>query len=499
MAEQETYQPSRNGNSYSMNKRRRFQQLAANRLGVIDMNGNMTYKVRNDDLEWLDRYYEGTQYDHLVDWDEGNESPEYVSIRKRKPRIIFPFAKILSSRVASKLVGHTTFPSLTIVDDPDSTEFIKVLLEVSNFKSRILEPIRRTLNTGSCFLRFFISGTSLKMEWYLSKYCYPKFDINGDLSEIEIKYIYTDENDKNPDGSCKKKWFKLYLSTSVEIEYNNPEYKPGVVPEFEEVDRVEHNLGFVQGEWLRTSEEKFEDDGESLIEDSIDFIDSLNYSLSQTDQAVAYNQDPQVLINKMDEEEIDELIRSSSKAWNLGREGEAKFLEAGLKGVETAGVVRDKMKLSVSDATRVVFLDPEKIVGNAQSAKAMEVLHGPFVDLINELRPIFQKSIVSLVTKMAVAVLTVKQRGFDSPVIIPDGFQPKSLAISATWPAIFPLTTEDLTSLVGLATKVTTANIFSREWAARWLAKNKEFGIEDIELELQKVASQPVINPFGGF
>lgn len=478
----------------------RFQQLAANNLGVV-YEGQVATRalVRNEQIDLYDKYYDCDQYEHLEPWDQACCADDYVAIRKRKPRINYAFAKMLSSRIASKLVGHTNYPSLTVSDDPDTTEFIKVLQAASRLQPRMMEPMKRLVVAGSVFVRFQIIGPVIKVEWYNSKYCYPKFDESGDLQEIEIRYVFEDENDLDSKGCPKKKWFQMQLGKMSDVLFDNPPYQPAVKPNFTVASQVDHELGFVQGEWFRTTEEKFSSDGYSMIADIMDFIDEINYNLSQSSQAISYNQDPQLVINSMDEEEMGELIKSATKAWNLGRDGKAQFLESDLGGVKTAGEYRDKIRLGIQDIARVVLLDPEKMVTHAQSGKAMEVLHGPFVELLNELRPMVEHGLIALVTKMALTILILESRGIDTPVTIPAGYAPKSLDITADWPAIFPMTTSDMKELVAVVTAATGGNVLSREWGTRFLAKIKEFGVENPEEEIAKIAAQPVLNPFGGF
>jgi len=126
----------------------------------------------------------------------------------------------------------------------------------------------------------------------------------------------------------------------------------------------------------------------------------------------------------------------------------------------------------------------------------MEVMHGPLVELINELRPIIEPSINALLLKVSITMLTLSQRGVAVPVVIPDGYVPQSLNLSYHWPPIFPLTIDDLKSMSGMCVQLAGASIFSRETMTRYLAPH--FEIENVEEEIAKVAAQPILNPFGG-
>jgi hypothetical protein len=478
----------------------RSEKRTQNNLGIVPygLSKDAERKFRAPILEVLDSYYEGRQYDHLPDWEqcEGSDG-SFFPARKRKPMIQQPFAKIFCERVTAKLVGDEVFPSFHITDQADDTELFKAVAKSAKLQWRILEPTRRLLASGSVFVRFFLSGGQIKIEHYLGKYCYPTFNDQGDLDSLTIKYVYEDKADKDSHGDPKQKWFRMDLSTVDEILFDNPEYKKDQEPEFNEVSRVEHGMGFVQGEWFRTMELKDTPDGPSLIHGALTFIDEMNYSLTQSSQAIGYNQDPQLILRKMDEDEVSTMIRSSSKAWNLGREGEAEFLESNLSGVERALEMRDKVRTALQDTCRVVLLDPEKVVASAQSGKAMEVLHGPMVELINELRPMIEDRIKSLLTKMVVSCLIANKAGIDIPITIPPGYVPQSLDLEITWPPVFQQTITDLRDKVLMVLSATNASLISRETGTRFLAK--DFNIEDVEAEIAKVAAQPVLNPFGAF
>ena len=475
----------------------RSERKAQRNLGVIALGlGNSFKQYRNAELERFDAYYENRQYANLVPWDQNKDAfDQHIPVRRRAPRLRVAFAKTLSQRVTSKLIGPGSFPTFKVEESPDDQAFLKAVIREAKLEAKILEPIRRCVNAGSVFVRFYLTGGAMQVEHFNSKVCYPTRTESGELESVSIKYVFEDKDDLDTNGSPKKKWYRLDLGTDSEILYDNPEFEEGKEPEFQEVERMDHGLGFVQGEWIRTSYDS--EDGYGLVADITDFIDELCYSLSQSSQAVSYNQDPQLTVNSLSEEETETLIRSAAKIWNLGREGKAGFIESNMNGVQRALELRDKVRLNIQDISRVVLLDPEKIVGNAQSAKAMEILHGPLVDLVNELRSPIGDSLKSLVLKMALAMLIADRNGIDVPVVIPAGYAPQSLNIELDWNPIFQQTMEDLDRKVGVAVKASSANIISRKTMTRWLAK--DFGIEDVDAEILEIADQPIINPFGAF
>lgn len=490
--------PRTNNGEGGMSRLKRFAQ---NNLGVkfmgSDQGGTKIY--RKEDLNKFDSYFENCQYDDKQDWESAVKSETYVPIRDRKPRIIYNVAKVLSNKITGKLCGQKTFPKFVVEEDPDDTDFFKTVIKATNMRRNLLEPIRRTLVAGSCFVRFFLVNGQPEMEYALSKYCYPKFDALGELEQIEVKYIYEDWDDLSSNGEPKLKWYRLLMDKVSDVLFDNPEYHPGSLnPDFKEVERNDHGLGWVQGEWFATAKNKFDPDGPSIVEDILGFIDDLNYSLSQTSQAVGYNQEPQLGVNGIDEEELDTLIRSSQKAWNLGREGKAAFIESNMAGVKEARETRTDNRMRMLEVVRIVILDPEKIAGSAQSGKAMELLNEPLVELIDELRTVFEPKLIALLLKMSLTMLVLNARGEDTALVTPEGYVPKSMDITVQWPAIFPPTLEDIAKMCGAAVQAATGNLISRETLTRWLAPI--FGVENVEEELQKIATQPPPpNPFGGF
>lgn len=478
-------------------RKSRAQQYRENNLGVISVSKSLEDSVvRSKKLAELDRYYENKQYDKLLPWETKSTIFNRIGLRDKKPKIVYPFAQTLTSRVASKLVGERVFPSFTIVESPDDQQLFAAVVRESNLQAFLTEPMRKLLALGSMFVRFYLTEGSYKLEWYNPKYCYPTFGDDGDLESVEVKYIYEDPSQKDNQGNYKRLWFKMLLNRTEEVIFDNPEYKENVEPDFEEVDRVEHGMGFVQGEWFKTSVTK-EIDGPSLYSEILGFIDEFCYNLSQSSKAVQYNQDPQLTIRGMQKEELEDLIRSSETTWSLGREGEASFLETNLNGVQIAADLRTRVKQDIQEITRVLMLDPEKIVGSAQSAKAMEVLYGPMKDLIDELRPVVGASLKRLTLKLGAATMLSHAKGMAVPFNIPPGYQVKSIDLKVKWPAIFPLTIEDLQKLANVVSVFSSSKVVSRRTLLAYVAEH--FNIENIDVELEQINAEPVINPFGGF
>lgn len=480
----------------------RLRRQAMNTLGTI-MTDDMSHaKVWRDDvLDLYDRYYESSQYDDLQDWEDAvsANTDDYVEIRKRKPRIIYNLPKVLVDKVSSKLIGSSTFPQFVIEDDEEDTIFLRTVQKASKFRRSMIDPIKHLLISGAVFVRYYMINGVTKIEYAKSKYCYPVFDATGELEQVEIKYVYEDQNDRSKSNTPKQKWYRIVLTKTADILFDNPEYRPGVTPDFKEVARQVHNLGWVQGEWFVTHTDKFDYDGCSLFGDIIGFIDELNYSLSQSSQAIGYNQEPQLVMQGLSEGDIDNLIKSSMKAWNLPRDAEAKYLETSLEGVKQATETRDRMRNMALDVVRVILQDPEKFKGQAQSGEAMKQLYAPLIELVDELRAAIEPNLTNLLIKIAMTMLKFVAMGEEAGIQVPDGYIPQSMDITTQWPPIFPPTIQDMHLMAQTCQTLSMANIISRESLTRWMAQVIP-NIDNVEEELKKIESQPPPpSPFGDF
>jgi hypothetical protein len=474
-------------------------QISEQAAPQIGRGGDGKIKMcRRSYLHVLNSYYDDVYYDGMLDWKEAAAEEEPPSIYKRKPYLRYNLLKLFSSRVSAKLFGADVWPDLNIEDDPNSEMYYKTIIKESMLQSALLSGGKRLPLNGSMLVRFYIASNTFVVESFNANYCYPSFGPAKELLEVEIRYVYVDEQSFDKDGNPIRRWYRAILGQQADVLFDAPEYKPDVEPVFTPVQVVEHGLGFVQAEWFKTDDVPNYIDGPSLMGDVVPFLDPINYSLTLSQESTDYNTAPQLGVKGVDEDDVEALKRSNSKAWTLGKNGEAQFIESDMGGVEMSMSMRDKNKTFAQDLTRVTLLDPEKIVGSAQSGKAMEILHGPLVELISELRPQAQKHIKSITIKMAAANLIWFQQSGAAPVLVPQGWFPSTTDFSLNWPPVFPLTTQDKQQLVSLVVAAVNGNVISRRTGVKNLAPY--FGVEDVEAELQEIVSQPQLSaPFGAF
>lgn len=498
-----------NGRQYILGSGKRFfglsrsEKRAVQNLGINQNTGVQKRHYRSAVLNKVDQYLNNTQYNHLAEWDDSLQGSDgqHIKLKNRKPKIIFPFAKIFQDRISSKLAGHSTFPKFNIEEDEETNYFVNnVIIPNTFFKAKMQSLAKDLALRTSAFMRFKIVEGRVELIKYNTNFCYPIFDAQNELESVEVKYIFDTDEINEATGKTIKKWFKAEFTKNADIIYDNPEYNEGEEPIFQVDEQVDHGLGFVQGEWFRFGDDIHGVDGEDdpIIYQMCEFIDCLNYNLSLSDQATNYGTEPQLAITGLDSEDAENLIKSASKTWLLGREGQANFLETSNTGVNTAMLQRDNYLKLFQHVARIVLLDPEKMAANAQSGKAMEVMHAPMVELINEMRPWLEKGMKKLLQKITSVIVFLNNSGFETDYLTPPNWFPQSLNFKCSWPPIFELTTQDKQQIVSLGIQVANANIVSRDTILRWVqAQGVDFGVEDFEFEMQKVNSQQQFNTFG--
>ena len=102
-----------------------------------------------------------------------------------------------------------------------------------------------------------------------------------------------------------------------------------------------------------------------------------------------------------------------------------------------------------------------------------------------------------MLQKISTTAILLNLQGFETQFLMPKGWQPQSLNIKSIWPPIFELTTQDKQQIVSIGLQAASGNVISRDTALRWIqSQGVDFGVDDYELEVQKVNTQQKFNTF---
>ena len=450
-------------------------------------------EYRSKELKDIENQLNGNQFNKKMDWFEAEKyrGSQFVGIQDRKPYLRYDLLKIHIQRIISKLYGHGRFPKFKVEDRPEAEESILELITKAQLQTQLIRISYDLFAMGSAFLRVRVMDGQLIFNQYSPNQCWPQMDRVGDLESIIIMFVYKDEFDLNPNtGEPQKKWHCVALGRDKDIQFDSPDYEPGKPPEFEILDEAEHNLGFVQGHWFVSGDVGMGVDGPSLVESIIGIGESITYNLCQSDRATEYGADPQTVFSGMGPEDLDVLAKSKDKAWSLGREGSAQFLEISGAGLAQSEQTEMRLQRKAQEATRAIEHEPEKIVGSAQSGRAMEILYGPLVDLVEELRPVVGDQMKKFVKTMALLIERFPVRNIQVQELTEEDID----KISLQWGKIFPPTLNDISMATSSLSSAIQSGLLSKETAIAKLAPY--YDIEDVAEEIDKISKQPVDNPY---
>jgi hypothetical protein len=278
-----------------------------------------------------------------------------------------------------------------------------------------------------------------------------------------------------------------------------------------------HGLGFFPGAWIQNHVDQQNMDGDADCEGAWQLADTIDRLTSQGVWGSLLNLDPTAVL-KYDLAKVDAMggvKKGSDNALHVGENGDAKYMEMEGTGIEAALKLTAKMEAAYTDLTGYVFLDPATLSGAAQSAKALEYLHQPMLDVADGLRTQYGRAAVKLLDVVRRIGLAVQAA---APIPMPDApdggrrvgvlsfnLPPRtveqdgetteelqrfgdSIHISLVWPKYFQPTPTDEQVEIGNANTARTGGLVQRRTAVKAVASI--FGVEDIDSEVAAIEDE---------
>lgn len=396
---------------------------------------------RFKELDRLERYYRGTQYDNchdLVEWD--NDS---VPMRSRKPCIIYPLPRGAVDQVVRFALGEGRFPRIRaevtepeeefapqMALDEDSAESLgsslEDLIRVSRFKSAARTSMRAGLRARTSVLTMGVRGGRFVFEHPSAKDCIPTFR-DGDPSQPVESLIWSYQYDAiEPDETghpkCVRYAFRRDYDAASITQYAPAKVEPGRDIKWSVESVTAHGLGECPIIWTRNMCEDTgtEIDGVSLYDGLLDEFDALNRSLSQRHRGLEVLGVPQPYeTNVQDGDGPGQAGRtaavrpSESRAptgpagysklrqrggnparktgaqhmWSYEGGAELGLLETTGKAFEVASKHVDDIRGRLLEAMTVIIVDHMQVAGKGDmSAKALSLMYAPMLALVDELR-----------------------------------------------------------------------------------------------------------------
>jgi hypothetical protein len=269
---------------------------------------------RQRELESLERFAQGTQYDGRPSWWDGN-----VPLWERAPCIVYLQTKSAIQSNTDLVLGEARFPVVTSnpgeddsqadgLDPEDSRDVDRAIRELCDrvrFRSVSRQVLEHGQQAKSAAGIFGTREGHPFIEVVRSRWCEPKFDVRRRVTELEIRYPYI-KWEKQLDGKWKLSCllYRRVLTADSDTTYlpipaPNDGREPLASAWVEDKTRtVQHKLGFCPVVWYAHMREcsTVEDyDGEAIHQHVTDEIQGLDFALSQKHRAALFCGDPQVV------------------------------------------------------------------------------------------------------------------------------------------------------------------------------------------------------------
>ena len=277
------------------------------------------------ELEQLDKYVRGTQYEGRKDWfDDASEVPLF----ERKPCVIYPITKSAIGSHTSFILGEGRWPTLTSATNEDDQEideewglnkddsdivdrFVNVVLvKYAQLQEVSTEFLGDAMGMRSAAAVLSIRKGRICVETMRASWCTPTLDELGECTKLVIRYPFIEDYFDD----YKRQWTKRCLIYRREIDaVSDTVWKPAVAldsgkePEWtiDTEKSKEHGLGFCPVIWypfMRAATTDNVVDGVAIHESQLQEIDGLNIALSQKQRAAVSAGDPQLVEIGADED-----------------------------------------------------------------------------------------------------------------------------------------------------------------------------------------------------
>lgn len=399
------------------------------------------------ELDNLERYVDGTQYDHRkYGWFN-----DAVPLWDRRPAIVYPIAQRAIRSHVDMVLGEGRWPHLTThpgEDEEENGDDFGLDKESSQTVDRLVLCIAKQAKIRAVADALLSSGLrartavavccvrdgKITVDAIPAKWCTPTFDDSGAVTSVEIRYPYVEEfrDAKMGKWMARCMLYRRTIDAQRDVTYwPAPAAETGAEPDsWAPQTVIEHNLGFCPVVWYKHMagcEQAGKIDGEALHEKLLDEIDALNLEFSQSHKAALQAGDPQLIETGVSEGDKkapkgppslwQQGDPAENRRWQTGTVGGYGLASATKKGpgvlwtyenertkVEYLTLPADALTAIQTDADRLLALlreamafvetDPEhsKIGGGELSGKALEWLHQRQVDRDNKEREDFAEN-----------------------------------------------------------------------------------------------------------
>lgn len=504
-------------------------------------------------LARYDAHFEAEQYAHqkLDWWGRNADIAETISplvnvppgfqmienkeckVRDKRPTAPMNSARAITKRYTQLLLSRSRRPRVQLPADPDSEAFLSAVFTQSKFWQVLKIARNKGGACGSVAMtvhlrdgRFVYEAHSAKdvtMVWKDRRTWTPCGMMIAFRYDVEVVQ-------RDSKGQYLRTINVPYLYRRVITEVDDTVFVPvqaDVYPlrwDPEPSLSVTHGLNIFPGIWIQNQANTDDMDGEPDSEGAWQMFDTIDRLNAQSNKALLHNQDPTVVL-KYDSKEVaagGPVITGSDHTLNVGKSGDAKLMEMEAGGIEQSGKFSDRLEEGIQRVTGMRFPTAEKMSGSAQSARAMEFLMEPTLEVTDDLREQYGDAVRSLADitlqvarkfQNATGLTTVEGRpiqfAFDLPAkrvpITQGGDQVRDAAgeemyasepqkvgpggpIEIKWGDYFPLTEGDKQQKIANAVAANVGGAIDVETMVADIAPL--FGVDDLQTMVRNVKAE---------
>jgi len=446
------------------------------------------YPERTRRLDTLTRVLEGRLYDVLPYefHEERGAGGEYIPLRRRRPAIRYPLAKIVVDDSLSLVFGEGHFPTLECSDARNRAVLADIVRESALNQAMLEAALRGSVGSVAVLLR--VLGGRVFFRVLPSLYLTPVWQPEAPDQLARVTECYKVPGRMLVDQGYEIEepadefWFQRVWDDAAETWFVPTPVSDGLPSEIDAARSVQHGLGFVPIVWIKNLPGGDDIDGACTFRAAVETGIEIDYQLSQAGRGLKYSSDPTLLIREPAGVD-NEMVRGAGNALVVSEKGDAKLLEIG--GTAASAVI---------DYVRFLReLALEGVHGNRasadrlnapQSGRALELMNQGLIWLADNLRVSYGGALLQL-AQMVVRVSALYPLVVRGEVVAP---LEAAAAISLRWPDWYPPDAPDRQSDATTLTALTQGGLISRETAVKSIAD--VYGIDDVKAELARIAAE---------
>jgi hypothetical protein len=446
------------------------------------------YPERTRRLDILARVLDGRLYDTLPYefHEERGAGGEYIPLRRRRPSVRYPLARIVVDDSLSLVFGEGHFPTLEC-EDARTRAMLADIVRESRLNQTMLEAALRG-SVGSVAVLMKVLGGRVFFQVLPSTHLTPAWNAAEPDRLVRVTQRYKvpgrallaqgyDIGDAQAEYWFQRVWDDMWETWYVPVPVSS-----GPPRQVDGPRSVRHGLGFVPLVWVRNLPGGDDTDGACTFRPAIETGIEIDYQLSQAGRGLKYSSDPTLLIREPAASD-GEIVRSAGNALVVSEKGDAKLLEIG--GTAAAAVI-DYVRFLRELALEGVHgnrASAERLAA-PQSGRALELMNQGLVWLADNLRVSYGGAMIELASMIvrAAEVFALRVRG--EPV----GVMDPAARITLRWPRWYPPDAADRRQDAETLRTLTETGVLSRETAVKSIADT--YDIEDVPAELARIARE---------